>query len=459
MRGLVLRHLGFGLTIVLVAAISIGMPGVTIGRSGSDGSGFSYLTAAVQRGDVSTTLSATGALRALVTVEVGSQLSGQIAELLVDFNDQVTEGEPLARLDPRTFESKVRGAEAGLEVARADVLKQCAELKTAAANVASARHSLKVAEAHVESTRAKLTAAERDLKRKRALAEAKVVAAANVDEAASAYESAVADLHAAEAEVEVAREAVVAAAAGRSMADANLLYAQASEREQAAELDQARIDLERTVISAPIDGVVIGREVDRGQTVAASLESPTLFTLARDLREMEVEANVDEADIGRIRLGQRATFSVDAYPNRTFAGVVIQIRKAPQLIQNVVTYTVVLSTQNPDLALLPGMTALVNVVVDEARDILNVPNAALRFQPPGDTIAAAAGEMAGAGGGAVVWMPGDGGAPVPVRVALGRSNESVTEIVEGSLRAGQHVIVGTASTPEEQSWFGFRWKL
>jgi HlyD family secretion protein len=453
---LIFRHLVFGLTVVVVAGVGVGLSGAGIGLPGSEQAQVRYITATLERGDVTTTLSATGTLRALVTVQVGSQLSGQVAELLTDFNDEVREGEPLAQLDPRTYRSAVRGAEAGLEVARAEVLKQHAELKTAVAELASSRHSLKAAQANVESAQAKFAATERDLKRSRALAETEVLAPAHVDQATSDYQSAAADLHAAEAEVEVAREAVVAAHARRAMAEANLLYAQASERQQAAELDQARVDLERTVISAPIDGVVIGRDVDRGQTVAASLEAPTLFTLARDLREMEVHANVDEADIGRIRTGQRATFTVDAYPDRIFSASLREIRKAPQLIQNVVAYTVVLSTKNPDLALLPGMTAIVQVVVDEAKDVLKAPNAALRFQPPGDGVTPV-GEWVGADERAVLWIPGDGDAPIPVPVGLGHSNESVTEIVGDSVHAGQEVIVGVASPPQDHAWFGFRW--
>ena len=450
---MLLRRLVIGLTIAVVVGIGIRMSGVSLGMTQDNDATTMYLTAPVERGDVRTTLSATGSLRALVTVQVGSQLSGQIAELLVDFNSEVAEGQALAQLDPSTFESEVRAAEAALEVARAEVLKQRAELRTAASELASAGHSLKVTEAQVESAQAKLTEAERDLKRKRTLSGTDVIAQAHVDQATSAYQSAAADLQAAKAQVEVAREAVVAAEAQQALADANLLHAQATVREQAAELDQARIDLERTVISAPISGVVIGRNVDRGQTVAASLEAPTLFTLAQDLRQMEVHANIDEADIGRIRLGQRATFTVDAYPQHTFSGVVTEIRKAPELIQNVVTYTVVLSTQNPDLVLLPGMTALVNVVVDEAKDVLNVPNAALRFQPPEDRVAGAV------AGRAVVWIHHAGEAPIPVDVVLGRTNESATEIVADSLRAGQQVIVGTASTPERHSWLGLRWRM
>ena len=436
------------------------MSGIGTPRGG--GAGASYVTVPVERGDLSTTLSATGTLNALVTVEVGSQLSGQVAELLVDFNDEVREGQPLARLDPRTFESEVREAEAALEVTRAQILTERATLQTAAAELAAERSKLDIAKARVESAQAQLAETERDLQRKQTLAGTEVLAQAHVDQATTAYQSAAAGLRAAEAEVEVAKEAVVAAEARQVISDANLLYAEAAERRQAAELDQARIDLARTVISAPIDGVVIGRDVDRGQTVAASLEAPTLFTIAQDLRQMEVHANIDEADLGRIRLGQQASFTVDAYPGRAFAATVTQIRKAPQSIENVVTYTVVMSTRNCDLALLPGMTAIVAITVEEARDVLKVPNAALRFQPPSDTgaNAAASREASGTGPGALVWVPGANDVPVPVRVTLGRSNDSATEVVSGPLRPGQHwVIIGTASAPPDHSWFGFSWRL
>ena len=440
----------------LIGVVSVGLGTALFEEKSSEAT---YLTAAVERGDLRTTVAAVGTLEAVETVEVGSQLSGQLSELLVDFNDHVGQGEPLARLDPRTFQSEVRQAEAALEVARAEVLKQRAELQTAAAEFASARHSLEVAQARAESAQAKLTEAERDLKRKRVLAGTDVLAEAHIDRAMAVQQSAAADLRAAAAEVEVAREAVVAAEANQLMSDANLLYAEATEEQRAAELDQAQIDLARTVITAPTDGVVIGRDVDRGQTVAASLEAPTLFTIAQDLRQMEVHAKVDEADIGQIRIGQRASFAVDAYPDRTFSGTVKQIRKAPEVVENVVTYTVVLSTENPDLALLPGMTALVNVVVDEAKNVLKVPNAALRYQPPtAGRATAAAAEAPGDGPSAVLWTLVEDGA-VPVRVILGRSDDIATELLEGPLSAGQEVIVGTASTPQDRSWLGFSWGL
>jgi HlyD family secretion protein len=395
---------------------------------------------------------------------VGSQLSGQVAELLVDFNDEVREGQPLARLDPRTFEAEVREAEAALEVARARVLTERATLQAAVSEAAATHSRLKVVEAGVERARAQLAEAERDLRRKQVLAGTETLAPAHVDLATTANQSAAAGLRAAEAEVEIAKEAVVAAEAGQLTADANLLYAEAAEKQQAAELDQARIDLARTVIAAPSDGVVIGRDVDGGQTVAASLEAPTLFTIAQDLRHMEVHAKVDKADIGQIRVGQRASFTVDAYPARTFSGTVEQIRKAPEVVENVVTYTVVLSAENADLVLLPGMTAMIQVVVEEAEDVLKVPNAAMRFRPPqsaaaaGPVANAAAAPAAASGSPAVVWVPGDHGMPTPVRVALGRSNGTATELVGGPLRDGQRVIVGTAAAARDESWFGFSWR-
>jgi HlyD family secretion protein len=449
---------------ILAGTIGLAVVGLGTALFAEKPSETTYLTAAVERGDLRTTVTAIGTLNAVATVEVGSQLSGQIAELLVDFNDEVTEGEALARLDPRTFEAEVRAAEAGLEVARAQVLTERATLQTSAADLAAARSKLEVVRAQAESAQAQLVEAERDLQRKQTLAGTETLAQAHVDQATTAYLSAAADLRAAEAEVQAAEEAVVAAKAGQLVADANLLYAQAAERQKTAEVDQARIDLARTVISAPIDGVVIGRDVDRGQTVAASLEAPTLFTIARDLRQMEVHAKVDEADIGQIRLGQKASFTVDAHPGRVFSATVEQIRKAPEVVENVVTYTVILSTRNADLLLLPGMTAMIQIVVAEVENVLTLPNAAVRFRPPQSGAARPSGNTAEAavspnGIPAVVWVLGADARPRPVQVARGRSNDTATEVVDGSLRAGQEVIVGTASTPQDHSWLGFSWRL
>ncbi|HET6520806.1 MAG TPA: efflux RND transporter periplasmic adaptor subunit, partial [Geminicoccaceae bacterium] len=417
-----------------------------------------YLTAPVERGDLVTAVTATGTLNAVVTVEVGSQLSGQIKDLLADFNDEVEKGQPIARLDPETYAARVREAEAALDVAEAGVLIGRAAVARAEADLAGAHAGLAGAAAEIQSAAATRADAARELARKQTLHARGTLADSDVERALAGHDSAAALLRAAEAGRAGREAAVLAAEAALRMAEADLRNARAVVRQRQAELDQAEVDLERTVIRAPIEGVVIGRDVDRGQTVAASLEAPTLFTLARDLREMEVHAKVDEADIGRIRPGQRVAFTVDAYPGRSFEGAVVQVRKAPQVVQNVVTYTVVASAANPDLLLLPGMTALVQIVVGRVAGVLKVPNAALRFRPPEGAAAAAGGGAAGPGAAsgetgdlgrgtpAVVWVPrGDGGEAAPLAIGIGASDAAASEVVAGPLGEGRPVIVGTAA--------------
>jgi HlyD family secretion protein len=234
--------------------------------------------------------------------------------------------------------------------------------------------------------------------------------------------------------------------------EAQLQSAEAQVVQNEAELRQAQVDLEHTIIRAPVDGVVVSRTVDVGQTVAASLQAPTLFTIAQDLAKMQVDVSVDEADVGRIRVGLRAAFTVDSFPGRTFIGQVMQIRKAAQVVQNVVTYTVVVSAANPELTLLPGMTANVRIVTDRKEDVLKVANAALRFRPPGVEAERPARSGPGAGRGAApgegvpgrVWVVGPDGQPKPLALRLGISDGSFTEVVSGDLADKQEVIVGLA---------------
>lgn len=423
----------------------------------------SYLTAPIERGDLRTTLSATGSLNAVVTVEVGSQLSGQVAELLVDFNDEVTKGQAIARLDPRTFEAAKLEAEAALAVARAKVEMAKAGLEGAKAEVAVANGRFATAGAEAEKAQFLATDARRDFERKKQLQ--KTLARAAVEHAAATYHSAAAEVRAARAGQTVSQHRALVSEADLKTAEADFRQAMAAVDQQAAALEQARIDLARTVIRAPIDGVVISRNVDTGQTVAASLEAPTLFTIAQDLRQMEVLTAVDEADIGKIRPGQNATFVVDAYPGRTFSGTVTEIRKAPQVIQNVVAYTVVLSADNADLALLPGMTAIVRVVVESVENVLRIPNAALRFWPPDDAVSGLGLEPAEAAmqraqnGNGKLWVLGDDGTPSLVEVNIGRSDGKATEIIDGTLSAGQEVIVGTATNARKASLLDRIWGL
>jgi len=288
-----------------------------------------YRFAKVERGPLTATVAASGTLNPVTSVQVGTQVSGQIKELLVDFNSPVKAGQLIARIDPETFQYRVRQNEADVEAARA----------------AAARAQVALANA------------QRDLARTKELVQREFVSPADLDRAQAQFD----------------------------LARAELNNAQAVVAQRAAQLASARVDLGRTEIRAPVDGVVIKRSVDVGQTVAASLQAPELFVIARDLRDMQVETSIDEADVGRIRAGQRATFTVDAFPGRTFAGEVRQVRKSAQTVQNVVTYTVLVSAANPDGHLMPGMTANVRIVTDTRESALKVANAALRFRPPGES--------------------------------------------------------------------------
>jgi HlyD family secretion protein len=420
---------------------------------------FRLITSPIERGDLTATILTTGELSAVTTVAVGSQQSGQIAELMVDFNDRVKKGQPIARLDPSAFSAKVREAEAALEEARANVAITQTALEKAWVDLQMSRTKREVASAQVDNAKVAAQNARLDLKRKQVLVERATVAPAVADDASAAYRSASALLRAAEAESEGAQGAVAAAQASLGMAEATLRHAQAAVKQRVAILEQAKIDLERTVIRSPIDGEVIARSVDPGQTVAATLEAPTLFTIAQDLRKMEVHAKIDEADIGRIRVGQHATFTVDALPEREFAAIVSQIRKAPEVIENVVTYTVALRAENADMALLPGMTAVVEVVVDRAEGVLKVPNAATRFRPEtgGPLEATAEAHASGRSQSAIVWVKGPEDEPRPVQVALGRSDGTASELVAGGLSAGDEVIVGKELMEERASWLGLAW--
>jgi HlyD family secretion protein len=422
----------------------------------------SYRTAIVERGDLKITVNANGTIKPLETVDVSSQLSGQIAERLVDFNDDVRKGQPIARLDSRSFAARVRGAKSAVEVAKIGVKSKQAAIKIAEADLENARASRFVLEAQVESAEATNTLAKQDLERKTSLFSRQTISEAQIEQARAINLSAAASLRAKQAERAVNDSLVLRAEASLQLAKGELEDAIATVDGKTALLDEALIDLDRTTIQAPIDGVIVGRKVDLGQTVAASLEAPKLFVIAQDLRQMEVHAKVDEADIGRIREGQSVSFTVESYPGRAFSGTVVQIRKSPEQVQNVVIYTVVISAENQDLALLPGMTAFATIVVQSSSGILKVPNAALRFTPPFEATGiskdgedGAEGE-GGAGAPAVVWTLQDTGKPVPVRIHLGNSDAASTEVVSDGLTNGQTVIVGTVVPPKQWSFRGLR---
>jgi HlyD family secretion protein len=324
-------------------------------QSRADAGEVRYRIAKVERGPMAAVVVASGTLNAVTTVQVGSQISGQIRDIYADFNTPVKKGQVIARIDPATFELRVNQTRADLDAAESAV--------------AVARSGLVAQQAEFGRVKIALADAERDLARKKMLVDKKFLSPAELDKAVVVLESTRQQLKAVQAQIDVSQAQVQSALAAVKQRDSLLR--------------QAQVDLERTIIRAPVDGTVILRNVDAGQTVAASLQAPVLFTIAQDLRDMQVEAAIDEADVGRLRMGLGATFAVDAFPRRTFAGEIRQIRKSPQNVQNVVSYTVVISAQNPDLALLPGMTANVRIVVENRDSALKVPNAALRWRPAG----------------------------------------------------------------------------
>ena len=385
-----------------------------------------YRLAKIERGPLTSTVSASGTLNAVITVQVGSQVSGQIKELSADFNSPVQKGQVIARIAPEIFEAKVHQAVAELEAARAAAVTQEANVERAQASMDNARAALAVAAAQTAKSRIALLEAKRNFDRRVQLARDGLIPASEREAAEAAHDSAAAQLEASRAQEVAQSSEVRATSAQRKVADAQLDDARARVKQREAALRQAQVDLENTIIRAPVDGVVVSRNVDVGQTVAASLQAPTLFTIAQDLTRMQVDTNVDEADISRIRQGQPATFTVDAFPAETFSGEVIQIRKAPQVVQNVVTYDVVVSARNADHRVYPGMTANVRLVVDHKESVLKLPNAALRFNPDGAR--PAAGPQAGPPAG------GDGGRASPGEVrerlvkTLGLSGEQQAKL-------------------------------
>ncbi len=345
----------------------------------------SYRTAQVERGPIAHAVTATGTVGVVQATQVGATVAGRIASLSADFNAEVRRGQVLARIDPEPYELRFAKAQADLEAARSAL--------------AVAQKGVAAGDASVARTRVAMVEAEREAERKRSLAERGFIVPAE------------------EAQVESARAVV---------------------RQREAAAAHARGELARTVVRAPVDGVVVARSAETGQLVAPGSGTPPLFVIARDLREMQVEADVAESDVGRLRAGQPATFTVDAFPRRTFQGRVAQLRKSPRHQHDDVTYTAVIAAPNGDLALLPGMSARVRIATETRADALKVPNSALGFR---------ADEAALGLGRARVWRLDQATRrPVAVDVQLGISDGAHTEVVEGDLREGETLVLGTATT-------------
>jgi len=432
------------LLVAVVVAAAIGIAAFIFLRQTA--AAHTYFTEAVQRGPIRNVVNATGTVQAVLTVQVGSQISGQIQALYADYNSTVRRGQLLARIDPRNFEAQVEQARANVMAAQARVQTTEAELKNQLANLESSK-------ANLEATRVARDNTAQIFRRFTELQQGGIVSQNDFDSAKANSESAAARYAQAAAAVEQVQAQINS---GR----AQIEQAKAQAEQAKAALNQAEVNLAYSNIYSPVDGVVVSRNVDVGQTVAASLQAPILFLIANDLTQMQVNANIDEADIGNISHDSDARFTVDAYPNRNFTGRISEIRLNPQTIQNVVTYSVIMNVNNERLELKPGMTANLTITVAQENDVLKVPNAALRYLPPGTTRQQVAEmlrrppEVKGSG---LSDLPTEGGAGNQSRARQG-AVEQPRQVGKNSLESDERPKPAqpsgaTASSPEERRAF------
>ncbi|MEP7271672.1 MAG: efflux RND transporter periplasmic adaptor subunit [Acidobacteriota bacterium] len=345
-----------------------------------------FLTAKIERGTIRNTVAATGTLQAVTTVQVGSQVSGTISALFADFNSNVRKGQVVAQLDPAILQSQVASARANLESARANVTDAQARVVAARSVVENQRAGVSSANANLAALRAQRDDARNQLTRQESLAASGIVPERDLETSRTTFRAAEARFNQAAAQADQARlSEQSSASSGIVQAEAQVRQAQAQVQQASASVQLAEVNLSHATIKSPIDGVVVSRNVDVGQTVAASLSAPTLFTIANDLTQMQVIANIDQADIGVIDQENRVNFTVDAFSGEQFVGKIQQIRLNPQNVQNVVTYNVVIDVRNPNLKLKPGMTANLTMTIAERSNALKIPNSAFRFRPNGMT--------------------------------------------------------------------------
>lgn len=469
---------------------------------GGQASAGQYLTAKVERGNLRNTVTATGTLQAVTTVQVGSQASGTISALMADYNSVVKKGQVVAQLDPAVSKAQVDQARANLQQAQAALQQARAAVTNSRAGVSDAQARAQAATSTAQNNQAGVVGAQANLavlkaqqddalsllKQQESLVKSGIIAQRDLDVAQTAYQTAkakydqgVAQLNQAKLSQQAAASSGIAQStaqvqqsqAGVQQAQAQVQAAEAQVQQAAAALQLAQVNLAHTTITSPIDGIVVSRDVSVGQTVAASLSAPTLFTIANDLTKMQVIANIDQADIGLVENAKSVKFSVDAFPGKDFEGKIEQMRLNPQNVQNVVTYNVVIDVDNPEQKLKPGMTANLTVTIDERNNVLKVPNAALRFTPQdgsgqrtgggngnwqgrrqaggGDASARAGNggeQFAGptapvlAGQTRIIWVMGKDGKPERRRIKVGLTDGAATEVVEGNLVEGELVITG-----------------
>jgi HlyD family secretion protein len=405
-----------------------------------------YRTEAVQRGRIQSTVSVTGTVSALLTVQVGSQVSGIVTALHADFNSQVHKDELLAEIDPLPFQERVNQAQAALDSAKAAVV-------AAKATVQKSETDIRTAQATAESQKALVVqalAGEREAKivadRQQKLAANSIVSDDQFQSAKATYDVAVADREASDAQQHVAETTIDEMKEAREAAVVQVTNAEAQVRQAQGALDSARLDLEHTLILSPIDGIVISRQVDAGQTVAASFAAPNLFQIAQDLTKMQVDADIDESEVAKVHVGQVAQFAVDAMPTRMFDAVVRQVRESATNVQNVITYDAVMDVPNPDLVLLPGMTANIRIPVQVRENVLRVSNSALRYKPVDDKAGPVVkpppqSQQKGPQAQQSVYVLNSARIPEPRKIQVGLSDGLYTEVLSGDLREGEAVVL------------------
>jgi HlyD family secretion protein len=411
-----------------------------------------YLTAAVQQGDITAVVQATGTINPLTTVPVGSYVSGTVKYIFADYNSQVHAGQVLAQLDPAIYQAQVIQARGNLANAQANV-------KTLEATIVADQAAIQNNQANITRLKAAADYARVNAVRIDNLAKEGVLSADQRDMTASSQQQADAQVLSAVAQLDQAK-------AQLQQTQAQLLQARAQVEVQTGVLKQAETNLLYTTIISPIDGTIVARNVTVGQSVAASLQAPVVFSIAQDLTRMQVYAATDESDTGNIKIGTEVTFQVDAFPSETFTGRVSAIRLNATTIQNVVTYNTIIDFENPQEKLLPGETAYVTIPTGKASDCIKIPNAALRYTPEmarqklqelykehGISVSATGTHP---GGSRVVWKLGPGGNLVPVKVRVGITDYSFTQLVEGDLKKGDQLVTGemTASAAGGQSPLG-----
>ncbi len=404
-----------------------------------------YITVRADRGDIDSTVTTTGNLNAVITVQVGSQVSGNIKALYADFNTKVKKDQLVALIDPAPVQASVDQAKAALNSAKAAVLTAQATLAKSQSDLASSLAGVASQKANVTKAQSAVDLAKVSADRRLTLIQQNATSQEDYDTAKAAYDQAVANVDAAKEALKAAQASSDSAQKAVDVARAQLLQTQAMVEQDQASLAQAQLNLDHTRILAPVDGTVQSRNMDVGQTVAASFQAPTIFVIAQDLTKMQVDTNVGEADVAAVRLGQPATFTVDAYPGQVFPGKVSQIRQAPINVQNVITYDIVVAVSNADLKLFPGMTANVTIFTNHVSNALWVPKSALRFRPrvAGATKAARAPAATPAGAQQQTLYTLDERRELkPIRVRTGIADPNYVEIVEGPLQENQELVVG-----------------